>query len=152
MPKARERKGRRREKGKVEGEAEGGREKGLASAGERKASDRNGAPESVACLSRRRVCNANSEMKGVSSEAGAALNFWFFSFKRKEQGNLPFRIENPQIWKKLPLFSCIFILTPYLCNDSAADSVLRRELKYILVSILRRLFQIENLVNFLVAE
>ena len=27
------------------------REKGLASAGERKASDRNGAPESVACLS-----------------------------------------------------------------------------------------------------
>ena len=91
-------------------------------------------------------------MKEVSSEAGAALNFWFFSFKRKEQGNLPFRIENPQIWKKLPLFSCIFILTPYLCNDSAVDSVLRRELKYILVSILRRLFQIENLVNFLVAE
>ena len=36
----------------------------------------------------------------------------------------PFRIENPYIWKKLSLFSCIFIFPPYLCSDSAADSVL----------------------------
>ena len=35
----------------------------------------------------------------------------------------PFRIENPYIWKKLSLFSCIFIFPPYLCSDSAADSV-----------------------------
>ena len=61
-------------------------EKGLASAGERKANDRNGATESVACLSRKRVCNANSGMKGESSEAGAALTFWFFWVKPKEQG------------------------------------------------------------------
>ena len=27
------------------------------------------------------------------------------------------------IWKKLSLFSCIFIFPPYLCSDSAADSV-----------------------------
>ena len=44
---------------------EGGREKGLASAGERKASDRNGATESVACLSeaslRREQRNEGSE-------------------------------------------------------------------------------------------
>ena len=32
-------------------------------------------------------------------------------------------IENPYIWKKLSLFSCIFIFPPYLCSDSAADSV-----------------------------
>ena len=33
------------------------------------------------------------------------------------------KIENPYIWKKLSLFSCIFIFPPYLCSDSAADSV-----------------------------
>ena len=34
-----------------------------------------------------------------------------------------FRIENPYIWKKLSLFSCIFIFPPYLCSDSATNSV-----------------------------
>ena len=35
----------------------------------------------------------------------------------------PFRIENPYIWKKLSVFSCIFIFPPYLCSDSTTDGV-----------------------------
>ena len=47
------------------------------------------------------------------------------SFHVAKVRSLPFRymIENPYIWKKLSLFSCIFIFPPYLCSDSAADSV-----------------------------
>ena len=45
----------------------GGRGQGLASAGERKANDRNGATESVACLSEA------SLQREQRSEAGAAL-------------------------------------------------------------------------------
>ena len=67
-----------------------------ASAGERKASDRNGATVSVACLSRRRVCGASSGMKGVSSEADAALIFWFFCIKAKERGNIGWKILSKQ--------------------------------------------------------
>ena len=37
------------------------------------------------CLSRRRVCGAHSVTQWRSSSADAALNFWFFSFKRKER-------------------------------------------------------------------
>ena len=33
----------------------------------------------------KRVCGAHSETKRRSSSADAALNFWFFSFKRKER-------------------------------------------------------------------
>ncbi|OUO50331.1 hypothetical protein B5F77_12900, partial [Parabacteroides sp. An277] len=35
-----------------------------------------------------RVCGANSGVQEASSPADAALNFWFFSFKRKEQRKL----------------------------------------------------------------
>ena len=31
-----------------------------------------------------RVCDVNSEVQGASSEAGAALIFWFFCIKTKE--------------------------------------------------------------------
>ena len=37
------------------------------------------------CLSRRRGCGAHSETERRSSSADAALNFWFFSFKRKKR-------------------------------------------------------------------
>ena len=33
---------------------------------------------------RARVCDANSEVQGASSEAAAALIFWFFCIKTKE--------------------------------------------------------------------
>ena len=32
-----------------------------------------------------RVCDANSEVQGASSEAAAALIFWFFCIKTKER-------------------------------------------------------------------
>ncbi|OUO49910.1 hypothetical protein B5F77_13810, partial [Parabacteroides sp. An277] len=35
-----------------------------------------------------RVCDVNSGVQEASSPADAALNFWFFSFKRKEQKQL----------------------------------------------------------------
>ena len=46
------------------------------------------------CLSRRRVCGAHSETQWRSSSADAALNFWFFSFKRKEQAIFNFQLSN----------------------------------------------------------
>ena len=62
-------------------------EKGWASAGERQASDRNGAPESVACLSRRRVCGASSGVYEVSSSAGAALTSLLLSGSSQKVGS-----------------------------------------------------------------
>ena len=74
----------------------GGRGQGLASAGERKASDRNGATESVACLSE---ASLQREQRNVFA------TFWVkpesrFSFKRKEQEK--FLIFNliPYLWRK----------------------------------------------------
>ena len=47
-----------------------------------------------------RVCNANSGMKGVSSEAGAALTFWFFLVKQKEHQKFLIFNLNPYLWRK----------------------------------------------------
>ena len=59
---------------------------------------------------------------------------------------------NPRLSdKNLKIFaqnSCYFIFPPYLCIDSASESVPTSGIIEILTSILRRLFHFENLANF----
>ena len=61
----------------------------------------------------------------------------------------PFRIENPWIWKKLSVFSCIFIFPPYLCSDSTTDGVPRLGNLYIYCKHFTKIIpNSKNLENF----
>ena len=64
-----------------------------------------------------RICFSEKEMQQFQKESLSKRGCHEPSFRGR------FGIENPYIWKKLSVFSCIFIFPPYLCSDSAADSV-----------------------------